>query len=724
MAQKPIGYYGEFRPTGVDQSAARRFQALAGLADQVGDIAFQIGAKKAEQVGAEEGEKAGLEAAKNLSTPGAEAPKTRKGFLASMSIQDQAYNTALKSSFLTSVSEDAKNGIERLAAQYPDNVKAFQKNVEQFSQGLLQGVGEEYRDIVNATVNDYVARAETQVFKNEIQQNRITAKNNQLGRISSLSNEAAKRISEGDEEGATASILERDVIIESMLTTEDITLSEATSYREKTSERIETQRQVRIVKKIILDPENDDETNLQNARQALEAFREADFPGQTPESLERIESSIRGEIAEFRAQISGDVAAKSQANALRFSNLQIAASNNLQPSSESRLQADAMLEIGEITAPQRTQIYNATYKQDEKIAARAQAISKVAKKLAEREQLISSVKAQLSGDESSSPVLRKDANTYYDEFEKDFIGVPAKQANFIKNIGVVPSRMQERTEMDINSGDPVRMEQAIELIDRIDEIPGMFGELVSADQEALAAQIITLSEVMPMDQAVKEARRIVNPSNANYIEDRRKIIKDKKYANKYKTWTNDAISDGGLFDRGDMPVGRALSQAENQFEMLFDTYFTNGMSASQAKNKVSKIMQTNWTDSEFGLMPYAPEKYYPVSGDIIRDQVYQEVTSVAGNDVKKDNVYLLTDEVTARKASSRQPAYIIMYQTKDGGFATVYDKTTGKNKYWYPDVAAAEEQQRKDIKKSMEERRAIGMTGEEAALSRQFQPGF
>jgi hypothetical protein len=28
MAQKPIGYYGEFRPTGVDQSAARRFEAL------------------------------------------------------------------------------------------------------------------------------------------------------------------------------------------------------------------------------------------------------------------------------------------------------------------------------------------------------------------------------------------------------------------------------------------------------------------------------------------------------------------------------------------------------------------------------------------------------------------------------------------------------------------------------------------------------------------------
>ena len=89
MAQKPIGYYGEFRPTGVDQSAARRFEALAGLADQVGDIAFEIGAKRAEKIGAEKGEKAGREAAE-AGTPA----ETKKGLIASMSIEAQAYNTA------------------------------------------------------------------------------------------------------------------------------------------------------------------------------------------------------------------------------------------------------------------------------------------------------------------------------------------------------------------------------------------------------------------------------------------------------------------------------------------------------------------------------------------------------------------------------------------------------------------------------------------------------
>ena len=35
MAKQPrqqrVGFYGEFRPTGVDDSAARRMQALAGL---------------------------------------------------------------------------------------------------------------------------------------------------------------------------------------------------------------------------------------------------------------------------------------------------------------------------------------------------------------------------------------------------------------------------------------------------------------------------------------------------------------------------------------------------------------------------------------------------------------------------------------------------------------------------------------------------------------------
>jgi len=170
----------------------------------------------------------------------------------------------------------------------------------------------------------------------------------------------------------------------------------------------------------------------------------------------------------------------------------------------------------------------------------------------------------------------------------------------------------------------------------------------------------------------------------------------------------------------DMPVGRALTQAEDQYGMLFETYFTNGLNASQAQEKAKKIMQTNWTDSEFGVMPYAPEQYYPISGEVLRDQAYQQASEQVGKQIKKDNIYLLTNDHTARTASRGRPEYIVMYREEDGTLATIYDEVTGQNLYWYPDAEGALEVQKEDIRKAMEERRATGMTGEEAALARRF----
>ena len=48
--QQPIGFYGKFQPTGADDSAARRMQALAGLAGQVGGMAEKFGIAKAEEL--------------------------------------------------------------------------------------------------------------------------------------------------------------------------------------------------------------------------------------------------------------------------------------------------------------------------------------------------------------------------------------------------------------------------------------------------------------------------------------------------------------------------------------------------------------------------------------------------------------------------------------------------------------------------------------------------
>ena len=709
MAQKPIGYYGEFRPTGVDTSAARRFEALAGLADQVGDIAFQIGAKKAEQVGAEKGEKAGREYAAKLAKPQPKVgppeetapPETKKGFFASMSIEGQAYDAAMKSAYLSQVSTDAKEQVERIAAQYPNDVQGFRSNIGQYTQGLLQGVGDEYREAAEATVNNYVANAETAVFKNEIATNRAQANASRQLAINLHNDESAKMARDGDPDQAIVNQQHHDLVIDSMVASGDLAADDAQITKDSLSKRIQQQTQLGELERVIFDENLSTREQYEKGVAFVERIRDADLTDIGPEDKDQLMSVLDSKINSLRVDLSREESQISVETGRVISDLMIAANTGSRPAQDIVEDANKLYDDGDIDFRQRASIITTVSKESQAQINKAQSISKVAMKI--------------SGDTTAMP-LEKDVNTFYDEYEANYIGNPANQALFVQKSGVVPSRMKERLETDINSGDPVRMEQAIELIDRVDELPGMFGQLVTAGQEAFATQVVTLSEVMPMDQAVKEARRIVDPTNATYIESRRQVIKDQKYPEKYSKWTDDAI--GGLMV--DMPVGMALSQAERQFGILFENYFTNGLNASQAQQKAAKIMKTNWTDSEFGVMPYAPEQYYPISGEVLRDQAYQQASEQVGKQVKKDNIYLLTNDHTARTASRGQPEYIVMYQEEDGTLSTIYDEVTGQNLYWYPDVDQAIERQKEEVKKSMEERRAAGMTGEEAALARRF----
>jgi len=296
MAQKPIGYYGEFRPTGVDQSAARRFEALAGLANQVGDIAFQIGAKKAEQVGAEKGEKAGREYAAKLAKPQPKVgppeemapPETKKGFLASMSIEGQAYDAAMKSAYLSQVSTDAKEQIERIAAQYPNDVQAFKSNIGQYTQGLLQGVGEEFQDDISATVNNYVANAETRVFKSEIVKNRELAKESVNTRLDGLTREVEEVSRSGDRDQAETSLLEFETLLNSQVSIDAIDLDVAEEQKRIARNKLESG---------LLKAELQPDIESANHTEAYKKLRDFDRPASfTPGEWESFKATAATEI--------------------------------------------------------------------------------------------------------------------------------------------------------------------------------------------------------------------------------------------------------------------------------------------------------------------------------------------------------------------------------------------------------------------------------------------
>ena len=87
MARQPlIRTFGKLRPSGVDNSGAEVLTRLAGLSGQVQDIAFGIGAEKAQKEGQ-------LEGAQSVVKEGGKtkAPELRRSTL---SIRDKAFDQA------------------------------------------------------------------------------------------------------------------------------------------------------------------------------------------------------------------------------------------------------------------------------------------------------------------------------------------------------------------------------------------------------------------------------------------------------------------------------------------------------------------------------------------------------------------------------------------------------------------------------------------------------
>jgi len=162
MAQKRIDYYGRFTPTGVDTSQAKRLQALSGLAEQVGDIAFEVGAKIQTKRGQEAGIAAG---AKAIET--GEAPEAKEGFLSQISVFDQAYNDAMRESYIAGVNNDARENIARIAAENYRDIEGFEKNVAKYRQGLINSVGEDFSDAVSVSMDSLISSARIGV-QNEV----------------------------------------------------------------------------------------------------------------------------------------------------------------------------------------------------------------------------------------------------------------------------------------------------------------------------------------------------------------------------------------------------------------------------------------------------------------------------------------------------------------------------------------------------------------------------
>ena len=686
MAQKRIEYYGKFTPTGVDTSQAKRLQALSGLAEQVGDIAFDIGAKIQTERGQEAGIASGMEAAAE-----GQAPETKEGLLSQISIYDQAYNKAAVNAYSSGIRLDGKKKLMELEEKYstdPDPV-AFQSDFNGYMKGVTEGLPEDVAAPLRLRLTEDAMRVQGSLADAQRKRQFDLATDTLTEELGSLADEQATAARAGDDTRVQELQLQIENIgAENIDLLDPVALSQ---FEAEQKDRLIIQGNLGQLDRAILDnPDLPLEERIQKGKEILRTITSSPIEGLTPEQQSKLESQMSTRLN----QLENRLVEQDTEFGIELSDYKVqVASGSLEPVDVDQ-QANEWYRAGRISEPEMTSL---------KKSARAA----VAKK-AETTAVNVNITKQFTDQRDPYYVPdQSDINKYYDD-----VYVPAQEgatpeqrmltdAIFIQKTRMIPSTVKNQTNSYLLSGDPALIMQAAQLIDRVDETPGMFDQITNVQTKAFASNMVRLMEVMDPKEALRLSQQLTDPADQNRVTARRDQIKTEKYNDKYVDWTRDIVGETN-------PT--SFQNAVTQYQTIFESYYLAGSDEDAARAQAEKMIQSNYTQSTFGDMMYAPEQYYAVNGSVeyMRDQLDEEIRAEAPNlQFNRDNIYLLTDDATARSAAAGSPMYRVLILDDDG----VFQQRSG---YFVPDIAAQESKLRAETEALVDELRA---DEEEASVS-------
>jgi hypothetical protein len=693
MAQKRIEYYGRFTPTGVDTSQAKRLQALSGLAEQVGDLAFNIGAKIQTERGKEAGVASGMEAAQE-----GQAPETKEGFLSAISIYDQAYNKAALNAYSSGIRVDGKKKLFELEEQYADDPDpvAFQSDFNGYMKGVTEGLPEDIAADLRLRLTEDAMRVQGRLADAQRKRQFDLATANLNEELVTLADEQARAAREGDD----TRVQELQLQIENIGLENNEILDPAaySKFISDQEDRLIVQSNLGQLDRAILDNEDLSlQERIENGKQMLATVTANPIEGLTPEQQSKLESQMATRLNQLESRL----VEEDTAFGIELSDYEVqVASGSLDPVDVDQ-QANDWYTAGRISQSEMTSL---------KKSART-AVARKAETTAVNVQITKQFTDQR--DPYYVPD-QSDINKYYDE-----VYVPAQEgatpeqrmltdAIFIQKTRMIPSTVKNQTNSYLLSGNPELIMQAAQLIDRVDETPGMFDQITNVQTKAFASNMVRLMEVMDPKEALRLSQQLTDPADQNRVTARRDQIKTEKYNDKYVDWTRDIVGEAD-------PT--SFQNAVSQYQTIFESYYLAGSDEDAARAQAEKMIQSNYTQSIFGDMMYAPEQYYAVNGSVeyMRDQLDEEIRAEAPNlQFDRDNIYLLTDDATARSAAAGSPMYRVLILDNDG----VFQQRSG---YFVPDVEGQQAKLRIETAELAAEIRQAGEEGSVAHRRQQFE---
>tara|TARA_B110000977_G_C11088394_1_gene495705 strand:- start:67 stop:2475 length:2409 start_codon:yes stop_codon:yes gene_type:complete len=697
MAQERIGYYGKLTPTSLDTSAADKMRALAGLGETVANTALAIGKPIAAQEGAKKGAIEGSKTGRvDPSTGELIAPPEQRKFGYGAS----AFNTAAESSYLGNVSFELDQSVKSAQEQFPDDIMGYNKLVDASKQGLLSKMPEQYRGSAELVFDKLNAKAASSVAKAENAKDLEILSAGIIKGANVASDLASNAAFAGDVVGLADLSTEVTLNIENLVKKGSMSQEAGDKFLESYEDRIAIQSKLGEVSRAVLDDAYPIEDRAVNGRAIVNALR--DNPDQTlsAEQNQELLSKLDAQVTKFENKIKTDAATLSIEEQNEVADFKTQVKLNLGNTEELTAMAFDLQKRGLLSPDQRANfVIDINRRTDAEI---------------KRQQSNANVGKTISGDSviGGEPVDQSAVDNYYDDvvsqnLSKDNLDVrSAQQAEVVARTGYLAATNKTEIRNALNSQDPAQIEYAAETIERMGEIPGVGESLFTDNEVAFASQVTALSQYMPMEKAIEQATAIVRPGPVReaMVAERTAFIKDKKNSDVFSDAYPDEVKGAfeGLFD--DISGELAKDLLVKDYGDLVESYYKAGIvDVDAAKAKAIRQVKANWTKGEFGLMKYSPESYYalPVTGDTsyIRTQL-QEDLAAGGLDVDANEVILVSDDETARLASTNKPSYRAMYRDTDGTLRAVsfIDAEGNKNDRFIPDVAAGQIQQEENIK--------------------------
>lgn len=315
--------------------------------------------------------------------------------------------------------------------------------------------------------------------------------------------------------------------------------------------------------------------------------------------------------------------------------------------------------------------------------------AKATKAEIEKQKNFADIESRVAGNERIV-VDAKAADQYYQERVLPQIeNMPPEQrqavtAEYIDALKVVPSSVKNQTSSFIRSGNPELMAEASQMVDRLDETPGVADDIVSPNERAFAKITTDLMQNMEPQEAVRLAMQATDPKDKARIDAVNASLKEE--IKDPVGWSQDKASSvyTNFFGIGPEPNPMTLPQMGKEYNDAYRAYRQAGMDDTQAQDAAKGVIQRNWSEFNGTVMKYSPWQYYtPADGDneYIMDQLVSDVNTDNFSDIPRENIILVSDDETARKASLGKPDYRVKVIQPSGELFTYPDGFR-----WAPDM--------------------------------------